>query len=106
MKRRRYQLLSVLLATLLSVSCQSGGGGGGDSGVASGGIGGTGVTSSGTITGFGSVFVTENEFEVEGISGYSFLFTVPEDGGPASEFVLITPGGVFTASRKPEQEEE
>ncbi|MGD2137701.1 MAG: DUF5666 domain-containing protein [Gammaproteobacteria bacterium] len=41
-------------------------GGGGGSSVASGGIGGTGITTSGTITGFGSVFVNGIEFETGG----------------------------------------
>ena len=46
---------------LLAAGCGSGGGGGGGL-FAGGGIGGTGITS-GTITGFGSVFVNGIEFE-------------------------------------------
>jgi len=52
--------LSMLLLAVVTVSC--GGGGGGT--LAGGGIGGTGITASGAITGFGSIFVTENEFEI------------------------------------------
>ncbi len=61
-------LVTVLLMTVL-INC--GGGGGGSSNVASlgeesgGGIGGTGLTSSGTITGFGSIFVNGVEFETD-----------------------------------------
>lgn len=71
MTARRYLLLAVVLGTLLVLSCSGGGGGGGGGSVASGGIGGTGITSTGTITGFGSVFVTENEYEVEAGTGIS-----------------------------------
>ena len=45
----------------------AGGGGGGGTSLAGGGIGGTGITS-GTITGFGSVFVNGVEFETDGSS--------------------------------------
>jgi hypothetical protein len=56
-------ILAVLASVivLLAVGCGSGGGGGGGL-FAGGGIGGTGITS-GTITGFGSVFVNGIEFE-------------------------------------------
>jgi len=53
------------LLVLFVASC--GGGGGGGSSLAGGGIGGTGITS-GTITGFGSVFVNGVEFETDGSS--------------------------------------
>lgn len=53
--------LYMLLVAVFAVACGSGGGGGI---LAGGGIGGTGITSSGAITGFGSIFVTENEFEI------------------------------------------
>ena len=54
---------AALVLSVLIVACGGGGGGGGS--LAGGGIGGTGVTS-GTITGFGSVFVNGIEFETEG----------------------------------------
>ncbi|HSQ84681.1 MAG TPA: DUF5666 domain-containing protein, partial [Desulfobacterales bacterium] len=78
--RKRAFLLTCIIATItiITVSC---GGGGGDSFVAGGGIGGTGVVSgasSGAIEGFGSVFVngvewktTGTEFEIEGVGGFS-----------------------------------
>jgi len=60
---------SIAIASLLLVvfiaACGGGSGGGGT--VASGGIGGTGVTS-GTVSGFGSVFVNGIEFETDGAS--------------------------------------
>ena len=43
-------------------------GGGGSSSLAGGGIGGTGITASGAITGFGSIFVNGIEFETAGAS--------------------------------------
>lgn len=65
-----------LLGTTLLVSC-----GGGDSSVAdSGGIGGTGITSVGSITGFGSIFVNGVEFET-GSSSVS----VDDAGGVESD---------------------
>jgi len=56
-------LILVVLPALLVDGC--GGGGGGD--VASGGIGGTGI-SNGTVTGFGSVFVNGVEYDTSGSS--------------------------------------
>ena len=66
---KRYKGLLITAITLSSVliaACGGGGGGGGGS-VAGGGIGGTGMTS-GTVTGFGSVFVNGIEFETDGAS--------------------------------------
>ena len=66
---KRYKGLLIAAITLSSVliaACGGGGGGGGGS-VAGGGIGGTGMTS-GTVTGFGSVFVNGIEFETDGAS--------------------------------------
>ena len=57
--------LPLLVLVLFVAGC--GGGGGGGSSLAGGGIGGTGITS-GTITGFGSVFVNGVEFETDGSS--------------------------------------
>ena len=54
-----------LLLVVFIAACGGGSGGGGT--VASGGIGGTGVTS-GTVSGFGSVFVNGIEFETDGAS--------------------------------------
>ena len=60
---------SIAIASLLLVvfiaACGGGSGGGGT--VASGGIGGTGVTS-GTVSGFGSIFVNGIEFDTDGAS--------------------------------------
>ena len=64
-------------AMLLVASCGSGGGG---DNVASGGIGGTGI-SAGAITGFGSVFVNGVEFDSSGAS-------ITVNGVPASESEL------------------
>jgi len=79
--RKRAFLLTCIIATITIITVSCGGGGGGDSFVASGGIGGTGVVSgasSGAIEGFGSVFVngvewktTGTEFEIEGVGGFS-----------------------------------
>ena len=60
--------LLVVLSMLVSDGCGSGsGGGGGGIGGLAGGIGGTGLTS-GTLSGFGSVFVNGIEFETNGAS--------------------------------------
>jgi hypothetical protein len=53
-------LISVLCSIFLMVSFGSGGGGGMTAG---GGIGGTGVISSGTISAFGSIVVNGTEFD-------------------------------------------
>jgi len=61
MKRRGIFLaLAVLAATILS-SCGGGGGGGGTNA----GIGGTGITSSGSITGIGSIYVNGVRYNVD-----------------------------------------
>jgi hypothetical protein len=71
-------LASVML--LLAVGCGSGSGGGGGGGLfAGGGIGGTGITS-GTITGFGSVFVNGIEFETDSSS-----FDVDDDNAASQD---------------------
>ena len=68
-KRHFIGAITLVLAALLSGCGAAGGGGlasvtsGGGSG---GGIGGTGLTSSGAISGFGSVFVNGVEFETDG----------------------------------------
>ncbi|GAB4348622.1 MAG: hypothetical protein Kow006_09510 [Gammaproteobacteria bacterium] len=54
----------LLVASLLALTLQSCGGGGGT--VAGGGIGGTGVISSGSVTGFGSIWQNEVEYETTG----------------------------------------
>ena len=51
--------ISVLFSVFLLISCGSGGGGM----TAGGGIGGTGIISSGTISAFGSIFVNGTEFD-------------------------------------------
>jgi hypothetical protein len=58
--------IATLVLVIFIASCGGGGGGGGGS-LADGGIGGTGVTS-GTVSGFGSVFVNGIEFETDGAS--------------------------------------
>ncbi|MGB5180164.1 MAG: DUF5666 domain-containing protein [Gammaproteobacteria bacterium] len=60
---RGFIVIAGLALGVLIVAC--GGGGGGS--VAGGGIGGTGITS-GSVTGFGSVFVNGIEFETDGAS--------------------------------------
>jgi hypothetical protein len=58
--------IAVVMLVLVIFIASCGGGGGGGS-LAGGGIGGTGVTS-GTVSGFGSVFVNGIEFETDGAS--------------------------------------
>ncbi|MFQ5756065.1 MAG: DUF5666 domain-containing protein [Acidiferrobacterales bacterium] len=66
MMRRVFRRLAfTTLAGIMTVSC--GGDGGGSGELASGGIGGTGI-SSGAITGFGSIFVNGVEFDTSGAS--------------------------------------
>ncbi len=55
--------ISLVVTILTAIGC-----GGGGSTLAGGGIGGTGITAFGTITGFGSVFVNGVEFETSGTS--------------------------------------
>ena len=57
--------ISLVVTILTVIGC---GGGGGT--LAGGGIGGTGITAFGTITGFGSVFVNGIEFETSGATVY------------------------------------
>jgi len=66
MMRPIHKAIMSVAALVLSVFITACGGGGGGS-VAGGGIGGTGVTS-GTVSGFGSVFVNGIEFETDGAS--------------------------------------
>ena len=66
---------------VLLVSALFGCGGGGGGGGLVSGIGGTGITASGTITGFGSIFVNGVEFETN-------TATVTLDGNPGSESEL------------------
>jgi len=64
LKIKRLFPLYVLVVSLAVVACGSGGG---DS-VAGGGIGGTGITASGAITGFGSIKLNGYELETTGAS--------------------------------------
>ncbi len=76
MKKSVFLLTCIIAAiSIITVSC-----GGGDYSASSGGVGGTGVVglSSGTIEGFGSVFVngvewktTGTEFDIEGVEGFT-----------------------------------
>lgn len=61
-----YRILGSAMLALLVVACGGGGGGGGGGSVA--GIGGTGRIASGTITGFGSIFVNGVEYEIDSAS--------------------------------------
>lgn len=76
----QHALRSAIVCFCLAVTCllvtACGGGGGGT--LAGGGIGGTGITASGTITAFGSIFVNGIEFETAGA-------TIDADG-------VVTPG--------------
>lgn len=81
--------LYMLLVALVVVACGGGGGGGGI--IAGGGIGGTGVTASGAITGFGSIFVTENKFEI--VAGTT---TIEDDDNPAASESDLSIGMVVT----------
>lgn len=63
MRATALRLLGGLLFTALLSACGGGGGGGTTT---AGGIGGTGIVSSGTVTGFGSVFVNGVEFKTTG----------------------------------------
>ena len=75
---------ALALACALIVACGGGGGGGGlVIGTPGGGIGGTGVTSSGTIDGFGSIFVNGVEFETDSAS-----ITVDGDNGTEADLGL------------------
>ncbi|GAB1263292.1 DUF5666 domain-containing protein [Aurantivibrio infirmus] len=60
-----YKVFALSLFTIIA-SCGGGGGGGNDSSVA--GISGTGITATGTIDGFGSIFVNGIEFETNSAS--------------------------------------
>jgi hypothetical protein len=63
-----YSIRKICLLSFMTVICVffAGCGGGGSSSLAGGGIGGTGITASGSITGFGSIFVNGIEFETVG----------------------------------------
>jgi hypothetical protein len=65
-----YSIHKVFLLFFITVICLffAGCGGGSNSSLAGGGIGGTGITASGSITGFGSIFVNGIEFETAGAS--------------------------------------
>jgi len=65
-----YSIRKVFVLFFITVICQffAGCGGGGNSSLAGGGIGGTGITASGAITGFGSIFINGIEFETTGAS--------------------------------------
>lgn len=81
--------ISLLLATLLCVSC-----GGGDQ-LAGGGIGGTGITS-GTVTGFGSIFVNGVEFDTAGASRN--IDDIPSVGNGSDDSTVLGLGMVVTVA--------
>ena len=86
--------LPLLVLVLFVAGC--GGGGGGGSSLAGGGIGGTGITS-GTITGFGSVFVNGVEFETDGSS-----FDVDDDIGTDQDVLGLGMVVTVTGSINPD----
>jgi hypothetical protein len=89
-------LLGGLLFTALLSACGGGGGGGTTT---AGGIGGTGITASGTVTGFGSVFVNGVEFRTTGTT-----ITINDDTNrPESELqvgMVVEVKGALDASGK------
>ena len=66
----RYSIRKIFRLFFIAVMCLflAGCGGGSNSSLAGGGIGGTGITASGAITGFGSIFINGIEFETAGAS--------------------------------------
>ncbi|MCW8955383.1 MAG: DUF5666 domain-containing protein [Gammaproteobacteria bacterium] len=96
MKNRAWKLILPLLLTSIMVAC------GGSGGLA--GIGGSGYTSTGTVTGFGSVFVNGVEFET-----LSTSFDIEDNSGSQADLRIgmvvqvdgsINPDGITgTASR-------
>ena len=87
-------IFSLVALVLFVAGC--GGGGGGGSSLAGGGIGGTGITS-GTITGFGSVFVNGVEFETDGSS-----FDVDDDIGTDQDVLGLGMVVTITGSINPD----
>ena len=82
MNSRSIKLKVIGLICALLVACGGGGGGGGVSGIdPGGGIGGTGMTSSGSISAFGSIFVNGVEYETDSAS-------ISVDGDDATEAEL------------------
>ena len=71
--------ISALFSVFLLISCGSGGGGM----TAGGGIGGTGVISSGTISAFGSIVVNGTEFDTSNAA----IIVNGEEIGVGDEFV-------------------
>ena len=72
--------ISALFSVFLLISCGNGGGGM----TAGGGIGGTGVISSGTITAFGSIVVNGTEFDTSAAA----IIVNGEEIGVGDEIVL------------------
>jgi hypothetical protein len=77
----------IMLASLVVVACGSGGG----ASVAGGGIGGTGVTASGAITGFGSVKLNGLVFDTTNAARIV-------DGEPAADDAALAVGMVVTVT--------
>lgn len=81
MKKANLKMKALGIACAFLVAC-GGGGGGGVAGIdPGGGIGGTGMTSFGTIDGFGSIFVNGVEYETDSA-------IIEKDGDPATESEL------------------
>ena len=91
----------LLIAGMILAGCGGGGGGiaySGNGGGSSGGIGGTGVTSTGTIDGFGSIFVNGVEFETD--ESEIVLDGVPSTDGELRLGMVVTVSGILNEDGK------
>ena len=62
-----------------------------------------------TVTGGGAfdlVATDDLEFDLEGVTGFSARFGLPDGDGPADELTFIQPNGVFTAKRMETTEDD
>ena len=83
----------ILVGLVAGITALAGCGGGGGTNVA--GIGGTGRTVSGTITGFGSIFVNNVEYDIDNAS-----FNIKEDSSPGLSQADLRVGMVVTLTGK------
>ena len=93
----RKAFLSFFIAVICLVFAGCGGGGGGN--LAGGGIGGTGITASGTINAFGSIFVNGIEFETAGarrdVDGEISLSNGSDDAAVLGIGMVVTIAGTL-----------
>jgi len=82
---------TILTGLIAGIIALAGCGGGGGSGTNVAGIGGTGKTISGTITGFGSIFVNDVEYDIDNAS-----FSIKEDNSPGLSETDLRVGMVVT----------